>query len=32
VQRAPQLAPELVSEISRALVDAGDVVGEDAAD
>jgi len=32
VQRVPQLAPELVSEISRVLVDAGDVVGVDAAD
>jgi hypothetical protein len=32
VQRVPQLPPELVSEISRALLDAGDVVGADAAD
>jgi tRNA A-37 threonylcarbamoyl transferase component Bud32 len=32
VQRAPQLPPELVSEISRTLLDAGDVVGADAAD
>jgi len=32
VQRVPQLPPELISEISRALVAAGDVIGADAAD
>lgn len=32
VQRVPRIAPELVSDISRALLDAGDVTGVDAAD
>ena len=32
VQREPTVSPELITEVSDALLDMGDVVGADAAD